>query len=310
MSKLILATLLALSSLLSVAPATAQTNTRDQIRVIEQEYARQSNGGVISDQQLEYYLDRANSGWTMDQISRDMASSRRQYADTPWRPQTGWAAREVICSSERNRYRQCAVPFRGRAVITQQISQAACIEGRTWGQKPGIVWVNRGCRARFGIVAGPTAQMIVCQSNRGRYRECNTGFRGRVQLVRRLQNSAACIEGRTWGQREGKVWVSRNCRARFASVGRPGRRDDGGYDRGPGENDRDNGPWNRDNNYVVNCSSDSGALTRCNWDLRYGTPRLIQQLSQSACVEGRSWGYDSRGGLWVDDGCRARFGAR
>ena len=95
MSRLILATLLALSCLLTASPAVAQTSTRDEIRLIEQEYARQSNGQMIPDQQLEYYLDRANSGWTMNQISQDMANSRRQYANSQWRPQSGWVAREA-----------------------------------------------------------------------------------------------------------------------------------------------------------------------------------------------------------------------
>ena len=382
MSRMMLATLLAISSLLSVAPVTAQTTTRDQIRMIEQEYASQSDGQMIPDNQLEYYLDRANAGWTMSQISQDMANSQRQDATSPWRPQTGWVAREVVCTSDKSQYRECAAPFRGRAVITQQISQSACIEGQSWGQKPGVIWVNRGCRARFGIVPESTSdnpgnrRMIVCQSNKGRYRECATGFRDRVQLVKRLNNSAACIEGRTWGQREGRVWVSRGCRAQFASIGRPGPRDDGPWNRNyavtcastgsaqvrcawddrygeprldqqlsqnaciEGRNwdyddhhtiwvsggcrarfvssrtgfadrndDRDD-RWERNNDYAVTCSSDGGRMTRCAWDERYGSPRLVQQLSGDECVQGSSWGYDDRDGLWVDDGCRARFEAR
>ncbi|MEO6172278.1 MAG: DUF3011 domain-containing protein, partial [Arenimonas sp.] len=211
------------------------------------------------------------------------------------------------------------------AVITQQISQSACIQGRSWGQKPGVIWVSQGCRARFGIVAGSNsdnsgnpnnsgypgnsgnsenARIIVCQSNRGRYRQCNTGFRGRVQLVKRLNRSAACVSGRSWGQREGMVWVSRGCRAQFASVGRSGRGDNGNWNNG------NNGNWNRDNNYSVTCSSQNDAMTRCDWDARYGNPRLVQQFSNTACVNGRTWGYDSNRSLWVDRGCRARFAAQ
>ena len=37
-----------------------------------------------------------------------------------------------------------------------------------------------------------------------------------------------------------------------------------------------------------------------------GRVELVNQLSQSACDYGRSWGYDS-GGIWVDDGCAAEF---
>ena len=68
------------------------------------------------------------------------------------RPASGWIARELICTSINNRYRECPAPFRGRAVVTYQISQSACIEGESWGQKAGMIWVDRGCRARFGMV--------------------------------------------------------------------------------------------------------------------------------------------------------------
>ena len=196
----------------------------------------------MSDAQLEYYLDRSNAGWSMGQISADMAASRRQYpSTTAWRPQTGWTAREVVCTSANGRYRECALPFRGRAMITQQISQAACIEGKTWGQEAGAVWVSRGCRARFASIG----------------------------------------RGSRDARRNDAVWDNRN----------------------------DNG-WNRDTSYSVTCQSVDNRRSNCQWDSRYGVPRLAQQISQNSCVEGRDWGYDNRGGLWVDAGCRARFGYR
>ena len=300
--------LLALGTVLGASQVTAQSSIRDQVRMIESEYARVNDGRVISDGQLEYYLDRANSGWSMRQISEDI-SANGSTSSNPWRPQSGWTAREVICSSTDNRYRECQVPFRGTAVITQQISRSACVEGRSWGNKPGAVWVRNGCRARFGIVRTgqnnpvPPAnnRMVVCQSNQDRYRECATGFRGRVELVNRLNNSQACIEGRSWGQREGVVWVRNGCRAQFQSVGRRGPRDDYA--------DR-NDDWRRDAHYSVTCSSIGNRRELCTWDPRYGTPRIVQRISNNNCIEGRDWGYDNRGQLWVDAGCRARFGYR
>lgn len=282
------------------APGPAR-GERATVRTIEQEYARLHNGRMISDAQLEYYLDRADSGWSLRQISDNMAAAMRSNGNNPWRPQPGYVAREVVCSSIDRRYTECRVPFRGTAMITSQISDSACTEGRTWGNKPGAnasVWVKDGCRARFGVVRTGTApgqnnRLVVCQSYKGRYRECPTGFRGDVQLSRRLNKSAACVEGRTWGQKPGVVWVSRGCRAQFTSVGRPG----------PGDDD------NRDRNYMVTCASTDHNQVRCNWNERYGRPRLDRQLSQSACVEGRTWGYE-RDDLWVSNGCRARFGVR
>ena len=305
MSRFLFTALLAISSMLTIAPVAAQNGSRNQIQMIEEEYARQNDGRMIPDNQLEYYIDQSNAGWSSEQIGQDMSNSRRQYDNNDWRPRDGWVAREVICSSINSQYRECSAPFRGTAVITQQISQSACIQGQTWGNKPGAVWVNRGCRARFGIVPASSGnntnypgnrQFVNCQSNKGRYRECNTGFRGRVVLFKRLGNSAACTAGRSWGQREGVVWVSRGCRAQFASDGRPGRGDDSN--------------WNRDNNYSVTCSSQGDAMTRCNWDSRYGNPRLVQQLSTTNCVNGRNWGYENNRSIWVNNGCRARFAAQ
>jgi len=62
--------------------------------------------------------------------------------------------------------------------------------------------------------------------------------------------------------------------------------------------------------YSVTCSSDKGRYTTCAWDARRGMPRLVQQLSHDACRSGYSWGYSDRTGLWVNHGCRARFGTR
>lgn len=310
MKKTLSIALLALSCLAAV-PAS-QAHTLQQVNAIETEYARINGGAVISDSALEYYLDRSDAGWSMGQISDDMAQNTGA-----WHPRTGWVSDEVVCSSIDNRYNECQIPFRGDAMITTQVSSSPCIEGRSWGQKPGVVWVSNGCRARFGVtmtsnappvssppVYNPPAHVppvtrrafVTCQSYRGAFRRCATGFRGRVVLNRRLRNSSSCIAGRTWGQREGSVWVSRNCRAEFASVGRPGPRDD----------DR----WTRDDNYSVTCASTGGGRTLCTWDDRYGTPRMVEQMSQSACIEGRDWGYDRQGQLWVTSGCRARFGFR
>lgn len=35
-------------------------------------------------------------------------------------------------------------------------------------------------------------------------------------------------------------------------------------------------------------------------------PRLVEQRSRSACIEGRTWGWDRRG-IWVDGGCDGVF---
>lgn len=56
---------------------------------------------------------------------------------------------------------------------------------------------------------------------------------------------------------------------------------------------------------VVRCESKDGRWRQCPVDIRGGV-RLARQVSESPCVEGRSWGVD-RNGLWVAHGCRADF---
>ena len=56
---------------------------------------------------------------------------------------------------------------------------------------------------------------------------------------------------------------------------------------------------------VFRCESQDNRMRRCNVDTRYGV-RINRQLSDSPCIQGRSWGYDNSG-VWVSNGCRAEF---
>jgi hypothetical protein len=55
----------------------------------------------------------------------------------------------------------------------------------------------------------------------------------------------------------------------------------------------------------VRCESQNERTRYCAADIR-GDVRLVNQLSHSNCIEGRSWGWD-RQGIWVSGGCRAEF---
>ncbi|SRR5579883_11563 len=59
-----------------------------------------------------------------------------------------------------------------------------------------------------------------------------------------------------------------------------------------------------DRGQTVVCESQNGRTVRCNVPWR--DARIVQQISNSACVRGQTWGFD-RGGIWVAQGCRARF---
>lgn len=280
-----------------------QLSVNDQIRVIENEYRDQSGGRGIPDDQLDFYLDQVrDSRWTFSRIRSDISTSLRGNGNGGWRPPgSGWDQREIICTSVNRQYRECRSPFRGPARLSQQISDTRCMEGRNWGSRPGLIWVDGGCRARFVESRpnwpswgkpGANQRQILCESKDERYQQCNTGFRGAARLTRQLSQNA-CIEGRSWGQSRGMVWVSRGCRAWFEDTNW-----NGGGDGYPG-----------DSGYNITCASTDGRYRTCAWNESYGRPRLVEQISDKRCVEGSTWGY-SGGNVWVNNGCRGRFGSR
>ena len=64
----------------------------------------------------------------------------------------GWNGPSITCASNDNRRRECDTPFRGRAVLVENISGTRCIEGRNWGSDRGRVWVDNGCRGRLSLI--------------------------------------------------------------------------------------------------------------------------------------------------------------
>lgn len=286
----------------------------EQQRVLQKQYEELSGGRQLPEDQLEFYLEQIPRGWSYAQITDDMTQSLRDRADgqtyagtPPSGPGPGWATpgvmapfpvrgRVIECESQRNQYRECATGFRNPARIERQISQTRCVEGRNWGHRPGVVWVQGGCRARFieeAPVLGGGLAPITCQSVRG-YRECNVPFRGPADLIQQVSGSSLCVEGRTWGQRPGVIWVDRGCGGIFSEAYRPST----GFYQG-----------DQYTEFTVDCGSLNGQYTLCSWNQRQGRPILLDQYSRQPCIEGSTWGYTPRRGLWVDAGCRARFGS-
>lgn len=56
------------------------------------------------------------------------------------------------------------------------------------------------------------------------------------------------------------------------------------------------------------CSSDMRGHTECQLPYsKSATLKLVEQLSQSDCSPGKSYGLTADNHLWVDLGCRANF---
>ena len=120
---------------------------------------------------------------------------------------------------------------------------------------------------------------IQCESVDGQYKECRLDGSGAIVLTRLLSDTK-CEEGKNWGYRDGRVWVTGGCRAEFGFSIRPVR------------------------SSAVVCESQGGRVT-CPVTT-VGGVTVARQLSQSSCIQGRSWGFTNNA-IWVDKGCRAEF---
>ena len=131
-------------------------------------------------------------------------------------------------------------------------------------------------------------QQITCSSQDNRRNICRVNWSG-AELRQQL-SKARCVEGQTWGLERGVLWVDRGCRGVFAASRRS-------WQPGAG--------WNRQ--IQLTCQSQDNRYRLCQVDVgRNGSVRMQQQLSDTTCVRNRNWGWN-RAGVWVDNGCRARF---
>jgi DUF3011 family protein len=135
---------------------------------------------------------------------------------------------------------------------------------------------------------------IECKSEDFKYRRCAVPWRHAV-LVDQLSDTD-CVEGRTWGMDRDGIWVDQGCAGRFAPT-----RD------GHGDHDRDRGHAPGDAQQIT-CESQGGDRNRCRLPFAARNVRMDQQISDSACVRGRSWDWEGDT-IWVSEGCRARFSA-
>jgi hypothetical protein len=59
-----------------------------------------------------------------------------------------WNGATIKCESKEYRYRECRADTRGGVRIARQLG-GNCQQGRSWGWRGDLIWVNNGCRAEF-----------------------------------------------------------------------------------------------------------------------------------------------------------------
>jgi len=135
-------------------------------------------------------------------------------------------------------------------------------------------------------VGGGNGGTVRCESDSGRSRTCATSWQGQSRLVRQLSDPP-CIEGRTWQSQNRQVYVSGGCRGEFAQ----------GAQVFP--------PIGSGSAGNIRCESDSGRSRTCRTSWQ-GASRLVRQLSDTPCIEGRTW-QSQNGQVYVSGGCRGEF---
>jgi hypothetical protein len=215
-------------------------------------------------------------------------------------PGAAQAQQTITCESNNGSRKYCGTPNPGQVSLSRQISGASCVQGQSWGVDNQGLWVDKGCRAEFtvgGYGGQGAGSSITCESNDGNRKYCGmVDSRAPVSIQRQI-SGASCVQGQSWGVDNQGLWVDRGCRATFTIGGynnngyNGGGYNGGGYNGGPGA--------------TITCESNDGNRKYCG-DASVGQATLSRQISGSPCVQGTSWGVDTRG-LWVDKGCRAEF---
>lgn len=159
--------------------------------------------------------------------------------------------------------------------------------------------------AQTSVRHAQRAQSISCSSDSNQRRVCRVPGWDDAKLVRQISKTR-CERGRNWGLQRGVLWVDNGCRGTFAQVFvRRNTHDRRGQYGTPGNRHGSHAGNLRP--IAMNCGSQSNDYRLCQVDIgQRGSVRLDKQVSKSACVFNRSWGWN-RQGVWVNHGCRGRF---
>ena len=135
----------------------------------------------------------------------------------------GWGESYIVyCPSDDMGRAWCPADSRFGVRMIRQRSQAACVEGQTWGYGKRGIWVDRGCRADFSVTGdwqSHAAALVYCPSDFMNRNFCAVDTRDGVFIIRQ-RSEADCVFNRTWGYDRDRIWVDRGCRADFEIVDR------------------------------------------------------------------------------------------
>jgi len=133
-----------------------------------------------------------------------------------------------------------------------------------------------------------SAARIFCESRDYHQNYCPTG--GDVADARLVyqQSQSPCIQGNTWGYDSGGIWVTQGCSGEFDY------------------NWRNLPPSMPPPGLQIACDSRDYRQQFCPSGRYITQAWLVEQRSQSPCIQGQSWGFQ-QDGIWVASGCAGTF---
>ena len=254
-----------------------------------------TSGGVRLTRQISRSTCQGNWGydyygiWVINGCRAEFQTDRYQdfYGQT----------NEVVrCESYSYRRQVCASDLQGADVqLIHQLSNRSC--SGNWGFNQNEIWVANGCKADFRISrnnsndpynSGIQDGLVECRSTGTRIEHCQVPDLQSIELIQERGGSYRNSCGGNWGYSSHGIWVRNGCDAQFRVV----------KYQTPTQSNNQNNP-----NREVICESNYGQVRTCQADTS-GRVELVQNLSNTSCAN--RWGYDSNG-IWVKDGCRAKF---
>lgn len=132
---------------------------------------------------------------------------------------------------------------------------------------------------------GPRLRVILCESRNYQRAWCPSPTPLEQVVLTQVVSGSACLQGSSWGFDSHGVWVDAGCRAYFRLI-----------------------PAGTPQPTVLNvtCSSVDYRRALCDTGLNILSATVAVQHSNSACIQGQSWGTTGSS-LWVSGGCRATF---
>lgn len=187
-----------------------------------------TRGGVRLARQLSDTRCIQNRTWGFDNrgiwVDKGCGGEFLVGVDQPVRPAPPATSEQVIrCESRNNQRVDCLTDTRNATVtLRRQLSDARCVQNRTWGLTNRGIWVTSGCRGEFLVTTGqpgvgpskPGDELVVCRSINGNYTRCPANTRQGVLLQRQL-SQRPCRQNQTWGFDNQSIWVTQGCEGEF-----------------------------------------------------------------------------------------------